>query len=70
LRNRLDGAGVKGRVRGKTGTLNEVSALSGYARTTSGRVLAFSILFDDTPRRGWLYRPVQDRIVEAIVGSM
>jgi D-alanyl-D-alanine carboxypeptidase/D-alanyl-D-alanine-endopeptidase (penicillin-binding protein 4) len=70
LRNRLRGSGVKGRVRGKTGTLNEVSALSGYARTESGRLLAFSVLFDDTPRRGWLYRPVQDRIVEAIVESM
>lgn len=68
LRNRLEDPSVKGRVRGKTGTLNEVSALSGYARTASGRVVAFSILFDETPRRGWLYRPEQDRIVEAIVG--
>lgn len=67
LRNRLRGAATEGRIRGKTGTLNEVSALSGYATRADGRRIAFSVLFDDTPRRGWFYRSVQDRIVEALV---
>ncbi|MFP4597280.1 MAG: D-alanyl-D-alanine carboxypeptidase/D-alanyl-D-alanine-endopeptidase [Persicimonas sp.] len=68
LKRRLKDAPTAGNVRAKTGTLNEVSAVSGYARTESGRMVAFSVLVNDPPRRAWHYRPVQDRIVEAIVG--
>ena len=68
LDSRMTGSLTSGNVRGKTGTLNEVSALSGYVHTKSGRHVAFSILFNDPPRRAWRYRSVQDRIVEAIAG--
>jgi D-alanyl-D-alanine carboxypeptidase/D-alanyl-D-alanine-endopeptidase (penicillin-binding protein 4) len=68
LRRRMTGGLAMANVRGKTGTLNEVSALSGYLRTQSGRMVAFSVLVNDPPRRAWHYRPVQDRIVEAITG--
>lgn len=37
---------AKGRVRAKTGTLNDVSALSGWVRTTKGADVSFSILFN------------------------
>lgn len=55
-----------GRLRGKTGTLNEVTALTGYATTRSGRDVAYVILFNDTPVRAWLLRSAQDRIARAI----
>jgi D-alanyl-D-alanine carboxypeptidase/D-alanyl-D-alanine-endopeptidase (penicillin-binding protein 4) len=68
LRDRMEEGPASGRLRAKTGTLNQVSALSGYVRTQSGRRLAFSMLFNDTPRRGWLYRPVQDELAHALAG--
>ena len=39
------------RVAAKTGTLNFVSGLSGFATAPSGRVLAFAIFASDLPRR-------------------
>lgn len=42
LSNRL--RALEGRVEGKTGTLSNVNALSGYVRTRDGRELIFSIL--------------------------
>ncbi|RAL24960.1 D-alanyl-D-alanine carboxypeptidase/D-alanyl-D-alanine-endopeptidase [Lujinxingia litoralis] len=66
LRNRLREPHVSGNLRAKTGTLNNVTALSGYVQTRSGRQAAFSILINDPPRRAWVYRPHQDRIAQAI----
>ncbi|MDF1563225.1 MAG: D-alanyl-D-alanine carboxypeptidase/D-alanyl-D-alanine-endopeptidase [Deltaproteobacteria bacterium] len=48
---RLDDTDTAGRVRAKTGTLENVSALCGYARTLSGETVAFSILVNDHPGR-------------------
>ena len=66
MANRLGGP-YKARVRAKTGTLNEVTALSGYATTDSGREVAFSILINDPPMRAYLARPQQDAIARAIL---
>lgn len=44
LSGRFAGAPEARRIRAKTGTLTGVSALSGYAETGSGRIVAFSIL--------------------------
>lgn len=66
LKDRMEGSQTAGNVRGKTGTLNKVSALSGYVTTRSGRPVAFSVILNDTPRRAWRYRPAQDAIVEAL----
>lgn len=44
LRYRLSGNGMGGRVQAKTGTLDNVSALSGYVTTNSGKTVAFSIM--------------------------
>jgi D-alanyl-D-alanine carboxypeptidase/D-alanyl-D-alanine-endopeptidase (penicillin-binding protein 4) len=44
LRNRFRGTRGESNVRGKTGTINQVSALSGYVTTAAGEQLAFSAL--------------------------
>lgn len=66
LRHRLDDGVTAGNLRGKTGTLRDVSALSGYVTTVGGRQVAFSILFNDPPRRAWNYRSEQDAIARVI----
>jgi D-alanyl-D-alanine carboxypeptidase len=44
LRNRFRGTRAQGNVRGKTGTIDQVSALSGYVITAAGEELAFSMV--------------------------
>ena len=49
---------------GKTGTLSNVSALSGYCGTSSGELIAFSILMNNVyPGSA---RSLQDSMVQAI----
>jgi D-alanyl-D-alanine carboxypeptidase/D-alanyl-D-alanine-endopeptidase (penicillin-binding protein 4) len=52
------------RCRGKTGTLSNVSALSGYCEATSGNNYAYSILMNGVyPTSA---RRIQDRMLQAI----
>ena len=44
LRNRFKGTRAEANFRGKTGTINQVSALSGYLTTAGGEQLVFSML--------------------------
>ncbi len=44
LRRRFTGSKASGNVRGKTGTIDQVSALSGYVRTAAGEELVFSMV--------------------------
>ncbi|HEY5154142.1 MAG TPA: D-alanyl-D-alanine carboxypeptidase/D-alanyl-D-alanine-endopeptidase [Acidimicrobiales bacterium] len=44
LRKRLRGTAADGNVRAKTGTLNEVAALAGFARTADGEDLTFAVI--------------------------
>jgi D-alanyl-D-alanine carboxypeptidase/D-alanyl-D-alanine-endopeptidase (penicillin-binding protein 4) len=46
----------------KTGTISGVSTLSGYAKAVSGRVYAFSILFNQVRSNAGAHA-AQDRIV-------
>lgn len=48
LAGRMRGTTAAGRCRGKTGTLPEVSTLSGYCLARNGHLLAFSFLMDRT----------------------
>ncbi len=65
-KSRLASPPYQGNVYAKTGTLADVSSLSGYARAVSGRVYAFSILLNQTRSNEEAHRE-QDRIVKAIV---
>ncbi|HYG10023.1 MAG TPA: D-alanyl-D-alanine carboxypeptidase/D-alanyl-D-alanine-endopeptidase, partial [Pyrinomonadaceae bacterium] len=55
LRGRMRNTSAAGNLRAKTGTLNNVSGLSGYVNTATGERLAFSIIVnhypDDNPPR-------------------
>jgi len=44
LKNRFKGTRAAGNVRGKTGTIDQVSALSGYVRTAAGEEIVFSMV--------------------------
>jgi len=68
LRTRMTGS--DGRVRGKTGTISGVSALSGVAATANGRAaLGFSVLINGGgPAKG--HRRLQDRVVLALLGHL
>jgi D-alanyl-D-alanine carboxypeptidase/D-alanyl-D-alanine-endopeptidase (penicillin-binding protein 4) len=65
LRSRLAHMGV----RGKTGTLDGVSSLSGYVTNRSGQRLAFSILMNGPFLSLWKAHEAQDRIVQSLADS-
>jgi serine-type D-Ala-D-Ala carboxypeptidase/endopeptidase (penicillin-binding protein 4) len=58
---------ARGRCRGKTGTLSNVSALSGYCTARSGELYAFSILMNGVYTPG--ARLLQDRMAQAIAAE-
>ncbi len=67
LGSRFRNADVRGRILAKTGTLEHVRALSGYATTARGERLAFSILVNNSSEPGPMIRATMDRIVTALV---
>lgn len=68
-RNRLVGTLGEGRVRAKTGTLQNVTALSGYASAPNGRTYAFSIIVNDYPGRLSAVLPGVDAIGAAVASA-
>jgi len=69
LRHRCAEAPFRGRVHAKTGTLNGVSALSGYADTLDGRTLVFSILITRHRCSAAQARRLQDDLCRILVRS-
>ena len=63
LRRRLAAPAVRGRVRGKTGTLAAVSSLAGFAGGDGQRVLAFVVLVNQLPTGA---RPEAKRLQDAV----
>lgn len=62
----LDGAPARGTVRAKTGTLSNVSSLSGYVRTDAGTPLSFVIFCNHHLAKSDQVRDAQDAIVNAL----
>jgi D-alanyl-D-alanine carboxypeptidase/D-alanyl-D-alanine-endopeptidase (penicillin-binding protein 4) len=58
---------LRGRVRGKTGYLNGVGALSGWARTGRGEEAVFAILVNGAGAGPAAAKALQDRIVRVMV---
>ena len=67
LKMRMRGTDAQGRVRAKSGTLNFVSTLAGYAQTRHHGAVAFAIMFNDAAGKPAPYQRAEDEIVEAIV---
>jgi D-alanyl-D-alanine carboxypeptidase/D-alanyl-D-alanine-endopeptidase (penicillin-binding protein 4) len=66
LRSRLLDDLCRGEIQAKTGTLNGVSTLAGYAKAASGKTYAFAILLNGgvSESRGHAY---QDRVLRTLV---
>lgn len=66
MRKRLADAAYRGKVAAKTGTLNGVVALSGYVFNRHGKVLAFSVLVNNSTNN-WAARAFTDDILRILV---
>lgn len=70
LASRLTEEPYLGKVRAKTGYILGVSALSGYALTSNGKTVAFSMVFNGFKGSNrYTIKPVQDDVCRAIVDS-
>lgn len=67
LADRFHGTAAQGLVLAKTGSLDHVKSLSGYANTVTGDRIAFSIFSNNFDVAGKRAQDAIDRIVEAIV---
>ncbi|HXG85446.1 MAG TPA: D-alanyl-D-alanine carboxypeptidase/D-alanyl-D-alanine-endopeptidase [Pyrinomonadaceae bacterium] len=65
LRNRFAGTSAAGNARAKTGTIDQVSALSGYVTTASGERLVFSIVVN-----GVAVSSVRQSVIDEIVVAL
>jgi D-alanyl-D-alanine carboxypeptidase/D-alanyl-D-alanine-endopeptidase (penicillin-binding protein 4) len=64
LSNRFKGTKAAANVRGKTGTIDQVSALSGYVTTASGEQLVFSIVVNGVNENPNRVRLIDDIVVD------
>ncbi len=69
IRFRMQETPAAGRVRAKTGTLDDVSALSGYVDSLDGRRYAFAILVNDYPSSLHQAIAAEDSVAEALAAG-
>ena len=68
LQNRFTNPRIGKYFRGKTGTLNGVSSISGYLTTIDNKDLVVSILMSFNKNGANFYRNIQDEIIEILIG--
>ena len=66
LANRFKGTAAAGNMRGKTGTIDQVSALSGYVTTAGGEQLVVSLVVNGVPGGSSMRTALIDEIVVAL----
>lgn len=69
LKYRFEGSDAVGRLRAKTGTLENVSALSGYVQAVGGERFVFSVMVNDFPGRAGTVVQYIDALGAAIAAS-
>jgi D-alanyl-D-alanine carboxypeptidase/D-alanyl-D-alanine-endopeptidase (penicillin-binding protein 4) len=70
LEDRMKGTPAAGLIQAKTGGLEHVHALSGYATTVRGEYLAFSIFVNNDPEKGREAIAAIDAIAQAMVETL
>ena len=68
LKLRMKGSCAEGNLRGKTGNMTGVSALTGYASSADGEPLAFAMIMQNYAASGRHAREIQDRIAALLCG--
>jgi len=66
LQFRFQQGSARGKVRAKTGTLSNVSVLSGYVPSAEGSSLAFVLMGNHHTAKGKVVRAAQDRVVNLL----
>ena len=68
LRHRLNDPMTRGQILAKTGSLERVSTLAGYARASSGRTYVFAILFNGRVPNGGGHA-IEDQLLRALIAN-
>jgi D-alanyl-D-alanine carboxypeptidase/D-alanyl-D-alanine-endopeptidase (penicillin-binding protein 4) len=66
LEKRMRGTSAENNFRGKTGTLNGVSSISGYVTNADGDDIIVCMMFEFKKGGARKYRDLQDRIIEVL----
>lgn len=66
LRRRFAGTPAANNLRGKTGTIDQVSALSGYMTTAGGEPVVFSIVVNGVPGESTRVRLIDDIVLNVV----
>jgi D-alanyl-D-alanine carboxypeptidase/D-alanyl-D-alanine-endopeptidase (penicillin-binding protein 4) len=69
LRHRFKDPATRGQILAKTGSLERVSTLAGYAKGRSGRTYVFAILLNGRGVSDWKGQAFQDRLLRALVAN-